>query len=397
MARIKVAVIFGTRPEAIKMAPVVRALESTPELFEPSVIVTAQHREMLDQVLKHFDLVPTRDLDIMTPRQSLTGILTRALDGLTGALNDLNPDLVLVHGDTATTLAGSLAAYFSRITLGHVEAGLRTYDKYAPFPEEMMRCLTDQLADLHFAPTMEAKQNLLSMNCPAQGIFVTGNTVIDALLHTVSPEYRFCDPFLATLDFRAYRVVLVDVHRRENFGQPMENICLALKDLVSSTPDLFLVCSVHMNPEVSNLFHHYLAGIDRVRLSPPLDYPEWSNLLARSYLVMTDSGGLQEEAPSLGTPVVLLRDKTERPEALRAGTVLQAGTERTAVVKKTRQLLHDENEYVKMSRAMNPYGDGQAANRIAQAIAFHFGRRQSPPGGFGEGDPPDRDDRNPQK
>lgn len=372
MRKVKVVTVFGTRPEAIKMAPVIRGLKRADD-FETVVIVTGQHRELLNQVLVHFDLTPDHDLALMTPDQTPAEIITRALEGLYRIFSREKPDLVLVHGDTATTLAGSLAAYFNRITLGHVEAGLRTFDKYAPFPEEMMRALTDLVADLHFAPTHRNRDNLESTGCSPETIFVTGNTVIDALLQTVAPDYRFKHPVLKEIDFGSRRVLLAEAHRRENFGRPMEEICLGLRDAVRAHQDVLLVCSVHPNPEVKPVFERILAGEERTILCPPLEYPEWTNLMARAYMVLTDSGGLQEEAPSVDTPLLLLREKTERPEAVESGAVVCVGTARDAIFQKVDQLLRDQDEYVIMCRARNPFGDGKAAERIVAGIRYALG------------------------
>lgn len=328
---VRVMSVFGTRPEAIKMAPVVAELRETPGI-RSLVLVTAQHREMLDQVLDHFRIRPDHDLNIMQAGQSLTDITTRALEGAFEVFGRAQPDLVLVHGDTTTTFAAALAAFYRRIPVGHVEAGLRTRNKYSPFPEEINRHLTGVLADLHFAPTEVARANLLDEGVPADRIWVTGNTAIDALLRTVREDYRFGAESLKRLDLRGRRMLLVEAHRRENWGEPMERICRALAEIVRRSPDVELVYSVHPNPRVADVVRRHLGGRERVHLLDPLPYPEWANLMARAYLIITDSGGLQEEAPSLGKPVVLLRDTTERPEAVAAGTVRQVGTDFDRIV-----------------------------------------------------------------
>lgn len=363
--------VFGTRPEAIKMAPVVAELRETPGI-RSLVLVTAQHREMLDQVLDHFRIRPDHDLNIMQAGQSLTDITTRALEGAFEVFGRAEPDLVLVHGDTTTTFAAALAAFYRRIPVGHVEAGLRTRNKYSPFPEEINRHLTGVLADLHFAPTEVARANLLDEGVPADRIWVTGNTAIDALLRTVREDYRFGAEPLKRLDLRGRRMLLVEAHRRENWGEPMERICRALAEIVRRCPDVEMVYSVHPNPRVADVVRRHLGGRERVHLLDPLPYPEWANLMARAHLIITDSGGLQEEAPSLGKPVVLLRDTTERPEAVAAGTVRQVGTDFDRIVESVTSLLGDEAEYGRMARASNPYGDGRAARRIADIIAFQW-------------------------
>lgn len=384
MNRIKVMTVFGTRPEAIKMAPVVRVLRESPA-FEVKVAVTAQHREMLDQVLQHFGITPDDDLNIMLPRQSLTEVTTRALEGLEGVMARERPDLVLVHGDTTTTFAGSLAAYYQRLPVGHVEAGLRTFDKYSPYPEEMNRRLTGALTDLHFAPTAWARENLRREGIPEEKIFVTGNTAIDALLWTVRKNYSFSNPLLNRLDYSKCRVIAVEAHRRENWGQPMADIFSAVREIAQRHPQVEIVVSVHKNPEVSSVAHRLLAGEERIHLFEPFEYPEWANLLQRSYLILTDSGGLQEEAPSLGTPVLLLRETTERPEAIAAGTVRMIGARKDRIIAETETLLRDEAAYRAMSTATNPYGDGQSALRIRAAILFYFGQVEDRPADFALG------------
>ncbi|MFO7245953.1 MAG: UDP-N-acetylglucosamine 2-epimerase (non-hydrolyzing) [Thermaerobacter sp.] len=366
-------VVFGTRPEATKMAPVVRELERHPGM-EPIVTVTAQHREMLDQVLRLFRLPVHHDLDIMRPRQSLTDVTVRVLEGLERLLEAERPDVVLVHGDTATTAAASLAAFYARVPVGHVEAGLRTYRKYEPFPEEIFRRITDAIADIHFAPTRQARDNLLAERIDGRSIFVTGNTAIDALLMTVRPDYTFRTPGLASILDGGRRVLAVEAHRRENWGRPMHDICRALRRVLDARDDVCLVYSVHRNPEVAGVVTRYLDGHPRAHLfSPPLDYDEWANLMARCAFVVTDSGGLQEEAPALGKPVLLLRNATERPEAVAAGTVQQVGTDPDAVTAAILRLLDDPEAYRAMATARNPYGDGQAARRTVQGLACWLG------------------------
>jgi UDP-N-acetylglucosamine 2-epimerase (non-hydrolysing) len=379
---LKIMAVFGTRPEAIKMAPLVKELEKLQPEIACRVAVTAQHREMLDQVLHLFDIKPAYDLDIMQQGQTLFDITSRALNGLKQVLEKEKPDLVLVHGDTTTTFVASLAAFYLQIPVGHVEAGLRTRNKYSPFPEEINRTLTGVLADLHFAPTATARQNLLAEGVAADAIFVTGNTVIDALLATVQPEYHFADPMLNTLDYQQQRVLLVTTHRRENLGEPMREIYQALREVVLNYPDVQVVFPVHKNPAVRRVVDEELGGLGRVHLTEPMDYQPFANLIGRSYLVLSDSGGLQEEAPSLGKPVLVLRDTTERPEAVDAGTVLLVGTAREAVAAAARKLLDDRSYYTQMANAVNPYGDGQAARRIVQAIRYHFGLAMERPDEF---------------
>lgn len=378
MDRIKVMSVFGTRPEAIKMAPLVKELEKTPEI-ESIVCVTAQHREMLDQVLEIFDLHPQYDLNIMQARQTLAGITTRALTGLEEVMGKEKPDIVLVHGDTSTTFAGALAAYYNQIKVGHVEAGLRTYDKYQPFPEEMNRRLTGALTDLHFAPTPLAKEHLLKENISEDGIFITGNTVIDALAHTIEEDYTFTVDELNKIDFKGKRVIAMTAHRRENLGEPLRNICRAVKRLVEEYPDVEVVYAVHKNPAVVEPVHEILGGNDRIHLTDPLDLKDMHNLMCRSFFVMTDSGGLQEEVPSMGKPVLVLRNVTERPEGVEAGTLKLAGTEEDAIYRMAKELLDDNEEYEKMAQAKNPFGDGQASRRIVESILYAFGKKKDRP------------------
>ncbi|MDN5331309.1 MAG: hypothetical protein PWP45_534 [Tepidanaerobacteraceae bacterium] len=381
MERVKVLTVFGTRPEAVKMAPLVHELKKS-DYIDCKVAVTAQHRQMLDQVLSLFDVNTDYDLDIMEERQSLFDITVKALAGLRDVLNEARPDLVLVHGDTTTTFVGALASFYMRIKVGHVEAGLRTHNKWLPFPEEMNRKLTGALADLHFAPTMTAKENLIKEGVDPKSIFVTGNTVIDALRTTVKKDYVFRQSVLNALDYDKNRVILVTAHRRENLGKPLEDICLGLRDVVERNPEVILVYPVHLNPAVRDTAHGILKGSERIILLPPLDTDELHNLMARCYMVMTDSGGLQEEAPSLGKPVLVLRTETERPEAVRAGTVKVIGTARENVLKEAEILLKDEAEYTRMANAVNPYGDGFASRRIVESILYYFGLSDKNPDEF---------------
>ena len=382
MERLKVMTIFGTRPEAIKMAPVVLELQKYPEQIQPIVTVTAQHREMLDQVLQLFRIQPDYDLDIMSPSQTLFDITSRALTGLNEVLAEARPDLVLVHGDTTTTFVGALAAFYHQIPVGHVEAGLRTGDKYSPYPEEMNRKLAGVLTDLHFAPTATARQNLLQENVETGSVFVTGNTVIDALLATVKREFRFADELLTSLDFVGRRVILVTTHRRENLGEPMRHVYQALKRIVTEFSDVEVVFPVHRNPKVREVVESVLGHLPRVHLTDPLDYEPFVNLMARSTLILTDSGGIQEEAPSLGKPVLVLRDTTERPEAIEAGTVRLIGTAEETVYAETKALLSNPAQDRAMSEATNPYGDGKASRRIVQTILWRQGMNATPPEPF---------------
>lgn len=375
MSKIKVMTVFGTRPEAIKMAPLVKELEKNDQI-ESIVCVTAQHRQMLDQVLAIFDIKPDYDLDIMKDRQTLISITTNVLQGLDGVLKEAKPDIVLVHGDTSTTFVGALAAFYNQIPVGHVEAGLRTYDKYSPFPEEMNRCLTGRIADLHFSPTISNRNNLIKEAIEDKDIYITGNTVIDALKTTVSKEYKLCAS-MDDVDF-SKRVILVTAHRRENLGEPLENICRALKRIVTEFEDVELVYPVHLNPAVRETVNKYLADMDRVHLIDPIDVRDMHNAMDRSYMIMTDSGGLQEEAPSLGKPVLVLRNETERPEAVEAGTVKVAGVNEEVIYNMAKKLLTDENEYNSMAHAVNPYGDGEASRRTVEAILYHFGKGERP-------------------
>ena len=376
MKKLRVMSVFGTRPEAIKMAPLVRELAGREEI-ESICCVTAQHREMLDSVLKVFDLKPDWDLDIMTPRQTLSTITSKCLTGMDEAIDALKPDMILVHGDTSTTFAGALSAFYHQVPVGHVEAGLRTYDKYSPYPEEMNRKLVTAIADLYFCPTENNRENLRK-EAVTEGVFVTGNTVIDALKTTVREDYVFAAEELNRLPFASKKILLVTCHRRENYGQPMEDIMSALAHIARSRQDVEMVYPVHLSPVVQECAKKHLAGIANVHLTAPLAADEMHNLMARCYLVLTDSGGLQEEAPALGKPVLVLRRETERPEAMAAGTVKLAGVKYDDIVSMTRQLITDPAAYEAMARAVNPYGAGSACRRIADAILWKFGRGEKP-------------------
>lgn len=368
--RIKVMTIFGTRPEAIKMAPLVLELSKRSEEFESIVTVTAQHREMLDQVLEVFDIEPDYDLDIMQKQQTLIDITNRALEGLDKVMKEAKPDIVLVHGDTSTTFVGSLAAFYNQITVGHVEAGLRTWDKYSPYPEEMNRQLTGIIADLHFSPTEKAKQNLLNEKKSEDQIFVTGNTVIDALETTVQETYT--NSILEKIGDK--RLVLMTAHRRENLGENMHQMFRAIRRLVETHDDIHVVYPVHLNPTVQETANEILGDHERIDLIAPLELLDFHNFAAKSHLILTDSGGIQEEAPSLGVPVLVLRDTTERPEGIEAGTLKLAGTDEDTIFNLADELLTDQEAYNKMARANNPYGDGEASRRIADQIVEWFGR-----------------------
>lgn len=380
MNKIKVMTVFGTRPEAIKMAPLVHALEQN-ENTESIVCVTAQHREMLDQVLDIFDIKPDYDLNIMRRVRRWRPSPRRACTVWMRCSKRHSRNTCSVHGDTSITFAGALAAFYHKVPVGHVEAGLRTYDKYSPFPEEMNRKLTGQIATLHFAPTPRNRDNLAKEGI-TDGVFVMGNTVVDAIHMTVKPDFEFRDEQLKTLDFENNRVVLVTAHRRENYGEPMENICRAIAELSEAYPDVHFVYPVHLSPYVRETAEKFLGGNNRIHLIHPLAVDEMHNLMARCYLIMTDSGGLQEEAPSLGKPVLVLRRETERPEAIEAGTVKLAGVEQANIVKLARELFDDEDAYAKMAHAVNPYGDGKTSQRIVQAIEQYFGLREDGPAPF---------------
>ncbi len=380
MKKIKVMSVFGTRPEAIKMAPLVKEL-SKREGIESICCLTGQHREMLDSVMQAFSLQAQYDLNIMQRQQTLSSITTRTILGMDQVIDEAKPDLILVHGDTSTTFAGALSAFYHKVPVGHVEAGLRTWDKYSPFPEEMNRTLVGDIAELHFSPTQANADNL-----KAEGIrgkmFITGNTAIDAMKTTVQKEFTFDDPLLNTLDFESRRIIAVTCHRRENYGQPMENIMLAIRAVVEENPDIEVVYPVHLSPVVRECANKHLSGHPRIHLIDPLDVMQMHNLMARCYLVLTDSGGLQEEAPALGKPVLVMRRETERPEAITAGTAKLVGVEYDAIVAAANELLRNPEAYTRMAKAVNPYGDGNACERIAQAIEYHFGLRENAPADF---------------
>ena len=380
MDKLRVMSVFGTRPEAIKMCPLVRELASRPEI-ESLCCVTAQHRQMLDSVLEVFRCAPDYDLNIMTPRQTLSTITSKCLLGMDEAIDALKPDLILVHGDTSTTFAGALSAFYHQVKVGHVEAGLRTWDKYSPFPEEMNRKLVSAIADLYFCPTENNRNNLLKEGI-TEGLFVTGNTVIDALKTTVRDDYRFATDELNHLPYGERKVLLVTCHRRENYGEPMKNIMLALRQIAEENPDVELVYPVHLSPVVREAVDKYLRGAPRVHLINPLPADEMHNLMARCYLVLTDAGGLQEEAPALGKPVLVMRRETERPEAVAAGTVKLCGVVQDDIVTMAERLIRDKDAYRAMAHAVNPYGDGRACQRIADAILWSFGRRAERPADY---------------
>lgn len=369
MKKIKVMVVFGTRPEAIKMAPLVLELQKQSETIETITVVTAQHRQMLDQVLETFRIQPDYDLDIMGKNQSLLDITARILEKFDPVVKEVHPDMILVHGDTTTTFAASLVAFYNQVRIGHVEAGLRTFDKYSPFPEEMNRQMTDNLADLYFAPTSESKANLLMEHHPESSIFITGNTAIDALRLTVQEDYHH--QVLDQLDPQK-KLVLVTMHRRENQGHPMRAVFGALREMVDAHPELEVVYPVHLSPAVQEAAKDILGEHDRIHLIAPLDVFDFHNLASRSYFIMSDSGGVQEEAPSLGKPVLVLRDTTERPEGVKAGTLKLVGTDPERVKEEMTALLTDPDLYQKMASARNPYGDGKASERIVQAIQHYY-------------------------
>jgi UDP-N-acetylglucosamine 2-epimerase (non-hydrolysing) len=365
---IKVMTIFGTRPEAIKMAPLVLELKNRPEEFETIVTVTAQHRQMLDQVLDVFEIIPDYDLNIMKDRQTLTDVTTRGLQGLDAVMKEVRPDIVLVHGDTTTTFIAGLAAFYNQIVIGHVEAGLRTWNKYSPYPEEMNRQLTGVLADLHFAPTKKSAENLLQEEKKEEAIFITGNTAIDALKTTVLKEYTHSVLEKIGND----RLILLTAHRRENLGEPMRNMFRAVKRIIEEHDDVQVVYPVHLNPTVREIADEVLGKDPRIHLIEPLEVIDFHNFAERAFIILTDSGGVQEEAPSLGVPVLVLRDTTERPEGIEAGTLKLAGVEEENIYRLTKELLTDEAEYDRMSKASNPYGDGHASKRIGDAISLYF-------------------------
>lgn len=370
MSKVKVMVVFGTRPEAIKMAPLVKELKSRDEI-ECIVCVTAQHRQMLDQVLNTFGITPDYDLNIMQKGQTLSDITSRALKGLEEVIKEVKPNIVLVHGDTTTTFAGALAAYYCQVDVGHVEAGLRTWNKYSPYPEEMNRQMVGVIADMHFAPTENSKNSLLREGKKSEDIYVTGNTAIDALKTTVDSEYKN-----EIFDWVGNnRLILITAHRRENLGEPMRGMFKAINRILNEYDDVRAIYPVHLNPAVQNVANEVLGNNDKIKLINPLEVIDFHNFLAKSYLILTDSGGIQEEAPSLGKPVLVLRDTTERPEGIAAGTLKLAGTDEEVIYNMTKELLDNKDEYEKMSKASNPYGDGKASQRIADAIIKKYSNK----------------------
>lgn len=375
MKKIKVMIVFGTRPEAIKMAPLILQLKKQSEKFETMTVVTAQHRQMLDQVLQTFNIEPDIDLNIMIKQQTLTDITVKILAKLDKLLKEMKPDIILVHGDTTTTFAASLAAFYNQVRIGHVEAGLRTWEKYSPFPEEMNRQMTDAVIDLYFAPTMQSKVNLIKENHDEKNIFVTGNTAIDALKVTVQEHYHHdvLEQILSN-----HRLILVTMHRRENQGEPMRRVFRTLRQVVEAHDDVEVIYPVHLSPAVQEAAKEILSNHPQIHLIEPLDVVDFHNIAARSYFIMSDSGGVQEEAPSLGKPVLVLRDTTERPEGVTAGTLKLVGTESENIREAMETLLTDETVYHQMSQASNPYGDGRASERIVEAIAYYFGRAERP-------------------
>lgn len=377
MNKLKVMTVFGTRPEAIKMAPLIHELKSRDNI-QSIVCVTAQHRQMLDQVLELFDIKPDYDLDIMKERQTLVGITARVLEGLDSVMKQEKPDIVLVHGDTSTTFAGSLAAFYNNAMVGHVEAGLRTYDKWSPFPEEMNRRLTGVLSDLHFSPTVRNRENLLREGFAAENIFITGNTVIDALNTTVKDSYVYKNNELPGILKSGRRIILMTAHRRENLGEPLRHITRAVRRIADEFSDVEVIYPVHLNPAVMEVAQKELGSHDKIHLIEPLEAGDMHNAMAKAYLIMTDSGGLQEEAPSLGKPVLVLRRETERPEAVEAGTVRLAGVDEEDIYNMAKLLLSDAEEYDKMAKAVNPYGDSSASERIVDAIIYKFGMGKRP-------------------
>ena len=379
VSKIKEMTVFGTRPEAIKMAPLVLALKERADEFEAVTVVTAQHRQMLDQVLEIFKIKPDYDLDVMKQRQTLSEITSNVLMNLDKVIATEKPDIVLVHGDTTTTFAASISAFYNQTAIGHVEAGLRTWDKYSPFPEEMNRQLTDVLSDLYFAPTSQSEANLLQENHPQKAIYITGNTAIDALKQTVQSDYNHSILDVVDAD---KRMILVTMHRRENQGEPMKRVFKVMRQVVETHDDVEIVYPVHLNPVVQEAAQDILGNHPRIHLIDPLDVVDFHNLAARSFFIMSDSGGVQEEAPSLGKPVLVLRDTTERPEGVEAGTLKLVGTQPEQVHDAMVELLDDQAVYDAMAHAKNPYGDGQASQRILDAIAYHFGQSKEKPEAF---------------
>lgn len=370
MKRLKMMTIFGTRPEAIKMAPLINKMQERDEI-ESIVCITAQHREMLDSVLKQFKIEPDYDLDIMKHGQTITDITTRVLQGIESVLKESKPDMVLVHGDTTTTFVAALAGFYQKIPIGHVEAGLRSGNMSSPYPEEMNRKLTSSLANMHFAPTVENFNNLVKEGISKEKIFITGNTVIDALLQTIEEEYVFKNLCLNEIDFINKKIIVMTVHRRENWGQPMEDIFSAVNEIVAQNRDVEIVYPVHLNPKIKELANKFLGNNKQIHLIDPLDYKPFANLLNKAYLILTDSGGIQEEAPALKKPILVVRDETERPEAVEAGTVKVIGIKKLDIVNEMQLLINDENSYKQMSRAINPYGDGTASEKILEEILIY--------------------------
>ena len=368
---IKVLVVFGTRPEAIKMCPLIKELNARPKI-DVTVCITAQHREMLDQVLSAFEVSADYDLNIMKHGQTLSGIASEVLILLEDVICEVGPDIILVHGDTTTTFASSLAAFYHQVRVGHVEAGLRTYNKHSPFPEEMNRALTGKIADLHFAPTVKSKDNLLHEGVSKDRIFVTGNTAIDALYTTVSKDYRssVLNQIVDWVDVD--RLILLTTHRRENLGEPMRNIFSAIKKVMDAEKNIKVLYPIHPNPAIRSLANQFFAGTDRLKIVEPLEVVDFHNIMARAYVILTDSGGIQEEAPSLGKPVLVLRDTTERPEGVTAGALELVGTCEKTIFSTVIELLNDERKYEEMSKASNPYGDGTASRQIADIVIKHF-------------------------
>lgn len=375
MNKIKVMSVFGVRPEAIKMAPVIKELEKYPNEIESIVTVTGQHREMLHQILNLFKIKPDYDLNIMKEKQTLTDIIERSLRGLEKVYQEVKPNLVLVHGDPSTSFIAALAAFYQKIPIGHVEAGLRTYNKYFPFPEEVNRRLTGVLADLHFAPTTDPKQNLLNEGVAEDKIFVTGNTAIDALNYTVNEKHQFRDKQLANKPWQGKRLIVMEIHRRENWGAPIQQICEAIKQIVTEFNDVYLVASVHLNPIVRDDIFKILSGVDRVLLTNPLDVDDYQNLFSQAIMLLSDSGGVQEEAPAMGVPMLLTRNVTERPEAIKAGTVKLVGNTKEGVYNAVKELLINEQKRQAMARSVNPYGDGRSSERIVKIILNHFAHK----------------------
>ncbi len=382
MNKMKIMTIFGTRPEAIKMAPLVKKLNHHNQI-DCIVAVTAQHREMLDQVLDLFQIEADYDLDIMSDQQTLVDITVKVLKELDQVLKKEEPDLILVHGDTTTTFIGALSSFYNQIDIGHVEAGLRTNDKYSPYPEEMNRHLTGVLTDLNFAPTINNKKNLLKENVDSEKIFVTGNTVIDAIKEIVQDDYRFKNQVLKNINFSEKKIILLTAHRRENIGKGLSSIFKAINRLTQQNPDTEVVFPVHLNPAVRKTAQKYLGKNKKVHLIEPLGYQEFANLMSRSYFIMTDSGGIQEEAPGLGKPVLVLRDTTERQEAIKAGTVKKVGVEQEVIFKAANKLINNQKEYEIMSKATNPYGDGKAVNRIIDYILYNYNIKKNKPEPYG--------------